>query len=68
MNKLNGSDIAWVFIGIPAVLGWIVVAVTWLIAPRLGTEPDYLLYGLCAMGIWYAIFALLFLSITSNIL
>lgn len=55
MNNITGNQVLWGLFGIPATLGWIVVAVAWLVAPRFGFPPDYLMYGLYAIGGWYAL-------------
>lgn len=54
-RDVTGNQVLWIMLGIPAILGWVVIGAAWLFAPRFGLESDYLLYGLGALGVWYVL-------------
>lgn len=57
---MNGNDIAWLGLGVPAILAWLAAGLAWLLAPHLATEPDSLVWAMWSALGWYgAIIALM---------
>jgi hypothetical protein len=60
MGHLSGNQVAWLFIGIPAVIAWLGAGLGWLLAPHLLTDPAPLLWAMYAAGGWYGLLIVVF--------
>lgn len=60
MENLKGNELAWLFIGIPAVLAWIGAGLAWLLAPHLAIEPQLLLWAMYGALGWYGLMIVIF--------
>ena len=54
MSNISGNGLAWMLLGVPAILGWLGYLLGWLLDPHLIMEVNPLMWAMYAAGGWYA--------------
>lgn len=50
---MTKNDAAWIFLGVPALLGWIAFGSGWLLDPHLVAEVVPLMWSMYLVGVYY---------------
>lgn len=60
MDNITGNGLAWLFLGVPAILAWMGYGIGFLLVPHLLIEINPLLWAAYGAGGWYALVLVIF--------